>query len=474
MDKSFLFNVPKPCSKDWNKMTPHQQGNFCKSCDRLVYDLTDKTDEELQRFFIEKKKEKICGRFKTTQLAAPEKLSIPFAAIPSMQNPLRAFGLALFLVFGTGLFFCTTSSGASVSELKLDAGKKQQADLIKQEIRRTGTHFLMGGWSAHLVPPQGFSVYTPVDPLIYPWATPVPGAILNGKAFDFSALDPDSIFAVMEHKGRIDLPKLNVPEDLLLTVQIGKWTPQHADSIFHSRPITSEPYTYTWDPGPLASPPGGLSKTIGYVVQVSDAYDGPYEPVNHEDSLVVSWDQGELDTTAPELPQLEFNDMPRDTTVWSWDFDDVFIPPQDTPYYTTGFTGELIVTNDEEIQVMVMPEQGDTATLNEEQLVIEKQDEEKSPQKMPAIGPVLFELNCYPNPTYGPFTISYTLNASADIKIDVFDIYGKLVKQVIEDPGLTSGIYTVSENIADLDNGTYFCRMQCGTVQLTQKIILQK
>ncbi|HEY6161787.1 MAG TPA: hypothetical protein VI112_11200, partial [Bacteroidia bacterium] len=101
MDQHLRITVPKPCHEDWNKMSPQQQGNFCKSCNKLVYDFSKLSDGELMDFLSKRKEEKICGRFNPSQLAPPEKLSVPIDMLPKGMNSFRAFALSLFLVFGT-------------------------------------------------------------------------------------------------------------------------------------------------------------------------------------------------------------------------------------------------------------------------------------------------------------------------------------------------------------------------------------
>jgi hypothetical protein len=66
MRTSLKINIPKPCHEDWNKMTVQQKGRHCKSCDKLVFDFTRSTDEQIVKTFLEKGN--VCGRFKSTQL----------------------------------------------------------------------------------------------------------------------------------------------------------------------------------------------------------------------------------------------------------------------------------------------------------------------------------------------------------------------------------------------------------------------
>ncbi len=66
---SYTLTIPKPCSEDWNKMSPTQKGAFCKSCSKEVIDFSNTSKMELSRKI--KKGENICGRFKPSQLNTP-------------------------------------------------------------------------------------------------------------------------------------------------------------------------------------------------------------------------------------------------------------------------------------------------------------------------------------------------------------------------------------------------------------------
>ncbi len=69
--KKITLSIPEPCHEDWNKMTPLQQGRFCGSCQKEVIDFTAMTDDELFRFFAEKKSANVCGRTLPVQLNTP-------------------------------------------------------------------------------------------------------------------------------------------------------------------------------------------------------------------------------------------------------------------------------------------------------------------------------------------------------------------------------------------------------------------
>lgn len=61
-----IIDIPKPCHRDWSKMTIVEKGRFCKSCNKTVFDFTNQTREEIVRELNDKKD--ICGRLSTSQL----------------------------------------------------------------------------------------------------------------------------------------------------------------------------------------------------------------------------------------------------------------------------------------------------------------------------------------------------------------------------------------------------------------------
>jgi hypothetical protein len=108
--KTFAISIPKPCHEDWNKMTPDAKGAFCGSCQKSVYDFSNKTDEEIISVFEKKGEDKVCGRF------APAQLSRPVVSFGKQNstNRLAIFAYALMLVFGAALFNGIEAFGQTV------------------------------------------------------------------------------------------------------------------------------------------------------------------------------------------------------------------------------------------------------------------------------------------------------------------------------------------------------------------------
>lgn len=70
MPQQKIITIPKPCSENWENMSPTEQGRHCFSCEKEVVDFTRFSEQELLQYFSQPKtnEQKICGRFNQTQL----------------------------------------------------------------------------------------------------------------------------------------------------------------------------------------------------------------------------------------------------------------------------------------------------------------------------------------------------------------------------------------------------------------------
>ncbi|HTB06617.1 MAG TPA: hypothetical protein VK806_06640 [Bacteroidia bacterium] len=68
--KSVILSIDKPCSENWDNMTPNEGGRHCANCNKAVVDFSNYTDRELLDF-LSKTKENICGRLSPYQLERP-------------------------------------------------------------------------------------------------------------------------------------------------------------------------------------------------------------------------------------------------------------------------------------------------------------------------------------------------------------------------------------------------------------------
>ena len=63
------IEINKPCHENWDAMTPNEKGAFCMVCQKDVIDFSKQTLDEIRNFFASlPKTNKVCGRFKKSQL----------------------------------------------------------------------------------------------------------------------------------------------------------------------------------------------------------------------------------------------------------------------------------------------------------------------------------------------------------------------------------------------------------------------
>lgn len=121
----FKIHIPEPCFEDWDKMTPNEQGSFCKVCSKTVVDFSKKSEDEIQQYIAANIDKKICGRFNVSQLeqeteVVPRlkinieepKYTFPSYLLPVM-TPFRISALALMLFASAMLSSCGNSEGNS-------------------------------------------------------------------------------------------------------------------------------------------------------------------------------------------------------------------------------------------------------------------------------------------------------------------------------------------------------------------------
>jgi len=86
----------------------------------------------------------------------------------------------------------------------------------------------------------------------------------------------------------------------------------------------------------------------------------------------------------------------------------------------------------------------------------------------------IFDLRpAYPNPFNPTTKLSFSMNAPSDIFLEVYDISGKLVDNIVSG-FYQSGLHEVEWNASDLASGMYFVHLVKGNERLTQKVMLLK
>lgn len=117
---NYLIKIAEPCHEDWNKMLPDAKGKFCKSCSKSVVDFSNKTDLEIHSILTEKKGEKVCGHFRSSQVNRPLNIRIDLNHLPENMSTTKTFTLALLMVFGTMLFSFTDLKGQQIKNVHVE------------------------------------------------------------------------------------------------------------------------------------------------------------------------------------------------------------------------------------------------------------------------------------------------------------------------------------------------------------------
>jgi len=87
--------------------------------------------------------------------------------------------------------------------------------------------------------------------------------------------------------------------------------------------------------------------------------------------------------------------------------------------------------------------------------------------------------NNYPNPFNPQTRIQFSIPTSATVDIAIYDVHGRLVRNLIASEHRESGQYNVEWDAKDnagqrVASGPYFCRMQAGLFSSTKKLTLLK
>lgn len=126
MKSKYKISILEPCSEDWNKMTPDENGKFCSVCVKSVVDFTNKSKREIEEYLIQNREIKICGRFKKSQIDSLT-IHIPSNIVYSQTHYHKMFLMALFVAMGTILFSCTDKNGNKQKIDKIEVTNEQKS-----------------------------------------------------------------------------------------------------------------------------------------------------------------------------------------------------------------------------------------------------------------------------------------------------------------------------------------------------------
>lgn len=135
MKTYYTINIPKPCSEDWDAMTPNSIGRHCLSCDKTVVDFTQMQTHEIQAYVIKHRKQSICGRVKSKHLSTIQ-VEIPTKTFSKKMSFHKIFLLALLISMGTSLLSCSngTTETQKIESVAIVASEEDIQEKVQQEF----------------------------------------------------------------------------------------------------------------------------------------------------------------------------------------------------------------------------------------------------------------------------------------------------------------------------------------------------
>ena len=83
------------------------------------------------------------------------------------------------------------------------------------------------------------------------------------------------------------------------------------------------------------------------------------------------------------------------------------------------------------------------------------------------------EVKVFPNPSDGRFQLDFDYSGQEELKAKVFDITGKLVKDISDDLVRSESNVTANIDLESPGSGIYFIRIEYGKAVKTMKIIIR-
>ncbi|MCD6018930.1 MAG: hypothetical protein K0S53_2051 [Bacteroidetes bacterium] len=80
----------------------------------------------------------------------------------------------------------------------------------------------------------------------------------------------------------------------------------------------------------------------------------------------------------------------------------------------------------------------------------------------------------YPNPANGEFTITYELNRRSDVKIDITNVSGIVLRTVSDVIKQYEGHYRIPVNLNELSNGIYLVTLVIDNQKLVERLVIEK
>jgi len=80
----------------------------------------------------------------------------------------------------------------------------------------------------------------------------------------------------------------------------------------------------------------------------------------------------------------------------------------------------------------------------------------------------------FPNPSSGEFSIRYEVKQKGIVQIDIYDINGSLIKNVVNNQTQNTGKYVLPTDLKGVANGIYICSIVVNGKKTAERIVIEK
>ncbi|WHT40444.1 carboxypeptidase-like regulatory domain-containing protein [Myroides sp. mNGS23_01] len=143
----YSIDIPKPCSEDWNQMTPLEKGRYCAVCEKQVLDFSGYTKGDLIKEVSSKGE--ICGRMPTRFLH------------PTGDEAIKPLGLKFNGIVAAAvnlLVLTTTASVQGQEKVKVELQVKERKSVSETQQQQQQQKKALGVIRGKVVDEEGFAL----------------------------------------------------------------------------------------------------------------------------------------------------------------------------------------------------------------------------------------------------------------------------------------------------------------------------
>ena len=84
------------------------------------------------------------------------------------------------------------------------------------------------------------------------------------------------------------------------------------------------------------------------------------------------------------------------------------------------------------------------------------------------------ELNIFPNPSSGEFTVKYLVKKKTNVLLEIYDLKGILIRTLVDISNQYEGNYQIPVNLNELPNGIYLVSLIKGDKKMVERVVIER